>query len=94
MTVRATSLSVLINHCRSRICPVSFVGMVTYCYKIGAEIALATLDAVFIFIVAFYNRGGFSTEVVSRAHRLHLQGAFQTLFPTAPDACKVLILFL
>ena len=39
--------------------------------KIGADIALATLDAVFNFIVAFCNRGGLSTEVGSRAHRLH-----------------------
>ena len=60
---------------------------------IGADIALAALDAVFNFIVAFCNRGGLSTEVGSRAHRLHLQGVFQTLFPTAPDACKVLTLF-
>ena len=37
--------------------------------KIGADIALATLDAVFNFIVAFCNRGGLSTEVDSRAHR-------------------------
>ena len=29
----------------------------------------------------------------SRSHRLHLQGVFQTLFPTSPDACKVLTLF-
>ena len=73
--------------------PLSFVGMVTYFYKIGADIALATLDAVFNFIVAFCNRGGLSTEVGSRAHRLHLQGVFQTPFSTAPDACKLLTLF-
>ena len=37
--------------------------------KIGNDIALATLDAVFNFIIAFCNRGGLSTEVDSRAHR-------------------------
>ena len=67
--------------------------MVTYSYKIGADFALATLDANFNLIVTFCNRGGLSTKVGSRAHRLHLQGVFQTLFPTAPDACKVLTLF-
>ena len=53
--------------------------------KISADIALPTLDAVFNFIVTFCHRGGISTEVGSRAHRLHLQGVFQTLFPTSPD---------
>ena len=48
--------------------------------KISAEIALPTLDAVFNFIVSFCRRGGISTEVESRAHRLHMQGVFQTLF--------------
>ena len=62
--------------------------------KIGTDIALPTLDAVFNFIVTFYNRGGLSTEVRKRAHRLHLQGVFQTLFPTSPDAVKVLTLFI
>ena len=48
---------------------------------------------VFNFIVTFCNRGGLSTEVGSRAHRLHLLGVFQTLFPTTPNACKVLTVF-
>ena len=61
--------------------------------KISGDIALPTMDTVFNFIVTFCNRGGLSTEVGSRAHRLHLQGEFQTLFPTTPDACKVLTVF-
>ena len=48
--------------------------------KISRDIALPTLDTVFNFIVTFCNRGGLSTEVGSRAHRLHLQGVFQTFF--------------
>ena len=54
--------------------------------KVSSDIALPSLDAVFNFIVSFCNRGGISTEVGKRAHRLHLQGVFQTLFPTSPDA--------
>ena len=61
--------------------------------KISADIVLPILDAVFNFIVTFCIRGGISTEVGSRAHRLHLQGVLQTLFPTLPDACKVFTLF-
>ena len=61
---------------------------------IGADIALPTLDAVFNFIATFCNRGGLSTEVGKRAYRLHLQGVFQTLFPTSSDAVKVLTLFI
>ena len=61
--------------------------------KIRDDVSLASLDAVFDFIFTFCNKGGLSTEVGSRAHRLHLQGVFQTLFPTAPDAAKVLTLF-
>ena len=62
--------------------------------KVSSDIALLRLDAVFNFIMSFCNRGGISTEVGKRAHRLHLQGVFQTLFPTSPDACKVLTLFI
>jgi hypothetical protein len=62
--------------------------------KIRDDVSLASLDAVFDFIFNFCNKGGLSTEVGSRAHRLHLQGVFQTLFPTAPDAAKVLTLFI
>ena len=41
-------------------------------FKISGDIALPTLDTVFNFIVTFCNRGGLSTEVGSRAHRLYL----------------------
>ena len=58
--------------------------------KISGDIALPTLDTVLNFIFTFCNRGGLSTEVGSRAHWLHLQGVLHTLFPTTPDACKVL----
>ena len=60
--------------------------------KVSLNIALPSLDAVFNFIVSFCNRGGMSTEVGKRAHRLQMQGVFQTLLPTSPDACKVLTL--
>ena len=48
--------------------------------KVSGDIALPTLDTVLNFIVTSSNRGGLSTEVGSRAHQLHLQGVFQTLF--------------
>ena len=43
----------------------------------------------FRYYFQFY-RGGISTEVGKRAHRLHLQGVFQTLLPTSPDACALI----
>ncbi len=61
--------------------------------RIGKVISVPSLDQVFNFIVYFCRNGGLSTEVGSRAHRLHLQDVFKTLFPHHADAAKVLTAF-
>jgi hypothetical protein len=52
------------------------------------DIALSTLDVIDLFHQNYCIKGGVSTEVGSRAHKLHLQGIFRTRYPTAQQFQK------
>ena len=49
--------------------------------KIGCDIERHYIDSAFAFFEVYCIKGGISTEVGKRAHNLHLQGVFRTLFP-------------
>ena len=73
---------------RTWLSSISSVVVIFDCVKSFIRYCTSKVRCCFQFIVSFCNRGRISTDVGKRAHRLHLQEVFQTLFPTSPVACK------
>ena len=62
--------------------------------RTGEDVHTSALDTIYSSYTAHCTKGGVSTEVGSRARRFHLQGVFQTKFPTDDKAKKYLCTFI